>query len=350
MTRSANLNKSSFLKGLTTIFSLCFLCLLTISLQAEELSFLEGPGNTFYHTGKALNPSYPPENIFDSDIKTCWVCSGSDYSDTPSIMVKLPDTNTNIINIFPGYGKSQGLYQKNSRPSRIKIKLYAVFNPEGYVSENSALFASYPLNSEQIEKVPDTADYFSMVLLKSFDEIRIPFLDALEQYRKNYSIPAFDSGIAAEIQIIETIPGTEYSDVCISEISFSKAYVSPAEKEIKVKKIHSNPDSAYLEAVLSSGVKKHLEAEKGYTLQPISFSPDSSFAVFISMPLKIEGRAETVYHIADLRAGKFINRDIEAISDEYINGMPVLLETGKAGSPCLTFRTPDGVGKKILLY
>jgi len=67
-----------------------------------------------------VNP-YPESNIFDGDIKTCWVCGSYKNNDPADTYLRMTDSDKVYVNIFIGYGKSRELFYKNARPKKIKL-------------------------------------------------------------------------------------------------------------------------------------------------------------------------------------------------------------------------------------
>ena len=84
-----------------------------------------------YAIDKVASYKYGPGNIFDNNLKSCWVTGDSE------IYLLVPKYNR-VLNVFNGYGKSLELYQQNDRVKKIKISYYLGVQPEGHVSEIAA--------------------------------------------------------------------------------------------------------------------------------------------------------------------------------------------------------------------
>ena len=122
------------------------------------------------------NQSYPPSNVIDGDIKTCW----AEGAKGAGIMEGLAFDFDNIytitgFNIWTGYQKSEELFKKNLRPLAVRVSA---------------------VNYEEFHNLRDTMG-MQRVLLKR---------------------PVKTSHVL--ITIIEIVDGGTINDACISEISF----------------------------------------------------------------------------------------------------------------------------------
>ena len=109
-----------------------------------------------FKVSSEINYRYPPSNLFDAKLNTCWV-SGSDKSPAiSSIFIKLPQLTDIVINIFPGHGKSKELFIQNARPKEIRLSIFAAINPDGYVSEYGAIYKIVQFHREQIVHLADS--------------------------------------------------------------------------------------------------------------------------------------------------------------------------------------------------
>ncbi|MCK5808416.1 hypothetical protein KAH37_05490 [bacterium] len=260
--------------------SLFFIALL-LNLQEVSLSDT-GEYASFQATG-LQESSYPASNLFDADFTTCWIGVSPTKKINSSLFMKLPKGEKIVFNIFAGYGKNKKLYYKNSRPKKLKISIFSAVNPEGMVSETKIL---YKLTKLLTVKTIDLADKFGV---QSFP------LDL-----KN------SSANIMKIEILERYKGGKYDDVCISEIFFNDRFVSSQTKK-----------------------STELMKDKSKILQLIEVSKDKKWAIYISMPAKIEGRAATEYLLVDLIRQKIVNSDLKQYSGEYLDAISFTYKRGK---------------------
>lgn len=168
------------------------------------------------------DPKYGISNLFDNDIKTCWVegvaSDGSGSMDdkidvccdqwrvlpfdscAEMFIVNFPfpprDIRISKIRIYNGYGKSEAFWKANNRIKRFGLDIY------GY-------------NGEIIHNdYTDNYSYKFQVMLKDTGWNEIIFKDYLKD-RDNISYIS-----RMRFYILETYRGTKYNDTCISEIEF----------------------------------------------------------------------------------------------------------------------------------
>ncbi len=166
------------------------------------------------------NKKYPPSNLFDNNLNTCWV-SGSDKKNA-HLFLKLPNTKKIVFNIFPGYGKSKTLYLQNARPKKIKFTFYSAINPSGYVSENGFQYMAAKFSQELTMQIKNNFEMQSIpinILQKELDN----FINTISKvYDSEFKIPKAEQCLILKLEILEIYPGNKYSDVCISEIYFTE--------------------------------------------------------------------------------------------------------------------------------
>jgi hypothetical protein len=189
----------------------------------------------------AEGKAYPSTNLFDGYLKTCWISGSSKTNKNAVLYIRIPDSielDKIILNIFPGYGKSESLYYANARPKQISLSLFAAFYPEGFSTEvgSSYIMKKYPLN-RKIE-LKDSFGVQSFPL--NFDnEVLLGFRkEALAQVH-NFNDPefkkfaettesiSFSPSFIIKIEITEPYHGSKYDDVCISELFFNNRFITP---------------------------------------------------------------------------------------------------------------------------
>lgn len=133
-----------------------------------------------------LDEKYKALNAFDGDLNTCWA-EGVDGNGVGESIIfnSSPHDNFNLeeIKIFPGYGKSEKLFYKNSRIKKMEIILY--FQP----------------NIKTIRT--------------SKESITVAFKDVPE-----FKIIPIQKNLVSIIKfkILEVYEGSKWQDTCISEI------------------------------------------------------------------------------------------------------------------------------------
>ena len=177
---------------------------------------------------------YPSTNLFDGYFKTCWIAGSSDMSGRPALFVKVPGeipVDKLILNIFSGYGKSKSLYQKNSRPKKIRVSLFAAFYPEGCSTETAVLYLIKKYPGPKLIELADTFGVQSFMLnidKKAFSDFQKSSLKECSSFSgENYirmkgdnDKPSFTPSLILKLETEEVYKGSKYDDVCISEIFF----------------------------------------------------------------------------------------------------------------------------------
>jgi len=188
-----------------------------------------------------VEKAYPSTNLFDGYLKTCWVSGSSKTNKNASLYIRLPDSidlNKIILNIFPGYGKSESLFYANARPKQISLSLLAAFYPEGFSTEVSNL---YIMKEYSINKKIELADTFGIQSFPlNFDKkVFLEFQKGALAQANDFSGPnykrfaeatlpkSFSPSFIIKIEITESYPGSKYDDVCISELFFNDRFITP---------------------------------------------------------------------------------------------------------------------------
>jgi len=186
--------------------------------------------------------AYPSTNLFDGDFKSCWVCNSSKTAKNAALYVRLPEkiaTDKLILNIFSGYGKSKKLFKANARPKKLKLSIYAAFQPNGFSTETANLYVikKYPL--PKTITLADTFAVQSFALAFDKDDLQRFQKEVLTQTKSfsgaNYNkmkggeaVPkSFSPAFILKLEITDVYKGTRYQDVCISELFFNNRFVTP---------------------------------------------------------------------------------------------------------------------------
>lgn len=336
------------------IFAAAILIAKSVSAQSKtEWIDIFLPDTTEYvqfEVSNVIDYRYPPSNLFDTKLNTCWV-SGSDKSpDISSIFLKLPKLNDIVINIFPGYGKSKELFFQNARPKEIKLNIFAAINPDGYVSEYGAIYKVVQFHREQNIHLADSFCVQS-VHLDFFPEKLADFQKSIHKsYDIEFETPGAETCLILRIEIMETYPGTKYDDVCISEIFFNDRFVSPHLQTANlIEKVYLNAAENALLLDYSIHRGEVVYRDTLSVLQIIEISDNKKWAIIISMPAEIEGRAETSYLLFNLLNKKMLNSQLERYTGSYFPGNAMYFESDESGRIYLTYLAKDGEYNKIVL-
>lgn len=304
-----------------------FIILLTVLIYANN-SYAEDsmkwidislPDTTEYVNFSDINidnNNYPPSNLFDGDLNTCWV--SKKY---PSPFIKLPEIDNIVLNIFSGYGKSKELFYENSRPKKIKISLFAAINPDGFVSLCAVLYKAVKFPKERIIDLTDNYGIQSIPLILTEEELNEFSNATYDNYVSSFKIPVNEECLIMKVDILENYKGSKHNDICISEIFFNDRFVTfNSSKKDNIKKVYLNSDEDIL--YIDTETRKEITVINGGSsfFQIIEVSNDNKWAILISMPKEIEGRAATTYHLVDLVNRTNCNSQLERTTGNYFPG------------------------------
>jgi hypothetical protein len=295
---------------------------------------------------------YPESNMFDGDIKTCWVC-GSYINDNPAgTYLRMPHDNKVYVNIFTGYGKSQELFYKNARPKKIRLSVYATVHPEGYVTEIAGGYEGLKYPREQIVTLVDTFGIQTIELDFSRDELNEFSKKVYWQARSYFEPPLLDSCLIVKIDVVESLPGTKYDDICISELFLTgeECTLNSSTPLTPIKKVYINQaeNSLLIDDDQNQGIIIYHDPLS--VLQLIDVSANNRWAIVISMPAEVgEGRVETFYQLVNIPDRKIVNDEIEECTGNYLSGSELSFETNISGQLILTYRVNDDEYYSIVL-
>jgi hypothetical protein len=297
--------------------------------------------DTMAYTAFSHNPndskSYPPSHLFDGNFSTCWVAGSEKSHENPRIKIRLPYL-PNILNIYPGYGKSKSLFNKNSRPGKIKLTIHVGINPEGYISENAVMYKSLRYPDEHIVNLKDTGMIQHVPLKFPLEKVSSFQKEVSAKFKQELNYPAADTCLILEIEILETRKGSKWDDICISEIHFNDRFVTDNSKDVaNIKDVFLNKEENTLLVSLPNQPERKVYSDKKSVLQIVDVSKNKKWAVLISMPSNIQGRAETIYLLADLLNRKIVNKELEKVTGTYTSGTELFFDYNKEGQLFLKY-------------
>ena len=253
-----------------------------------------------YGVSHLAHSNYPPDHLFDARFNTCWVAA-SQKTEAPSLFLKLPDLDNVVINIFSGYGKSESLFFQNARPKKVMLKIFAAVNPEGYVSELGALYKAVPFPREKIILLADEYGIQSIPLAIPKKELTDFTMMISHAFDSEFKQAKAEVCMIMKMEITESYSGTKYDDICISEVFFNDRFIAMRPQKINpVSTVYLNKEENGL--LLNDPVNKGvvIYTDPSSVLQIIEVSEDKKWAILISMPAELQGRAETTYLLAPL--------------------------------------------------
>ncbi|MBN2688172.1 MAG: hypothetical protein JXR85_08330 [Deltaproteobacteria bacterium] len=306
-----------------------------------EISLVDTIPYVQFGTDHIADKRYPPSACFDADIATCWVC-GTTGTDTSSLYLRLPERDNLVVNLFAGYGKNKKLYEMNARPKSIRLSVFAAVNPEGFVSENAVLYKAMRFSETRTVHISGGFGVQSMPLDFAPQDVAEFKNRVFRQYDKNFKIPRADSCLILKIEMMDIRPGSRYKDICISEIYFNDCLLSPeAKRRSPVKSVYLNraENELLVDDADDRGISVYRDMAS--VLQIVDISPDNRWAVVISMPAEIEGRAETTYLLFNLLSRKQMGSLLEKQTGNYLSGNEMYMKTTEQGRVYLHYSGTD---------
>ncbi len=166
------------------------------SRTATSSIFLEerriSPENYTITVSSELGASYGSSNLSDNDFSTAWA-EGEEGTTGSWILIEFePGTNISWVGLVPGYAKSEYTYTANARP----IKATVAIEYQGGSSNPSPDSFTVPvIGWEVIER-----GFYSDMFWEAFS------------LGERYQVRSM------KITFTDVIPGSEYEDLCISEL------------------------------------------------------------------------------------------------------------------------------------
>ncbi|HQM92399.1 MAG: hypothetical protein KBB20_04405 [Bacteroidales bacterium] len=295
---------------------------------------------------------YPESNLFDGEIKTCWVCGSYINNNPAGTYVKMPPNDKVYLNIFTGYGKSRELFYKNARPKKIRLSVYATVHPEGYVTEIADGYEGLKYPREQIITLVDSFGIQTIELDFSRKELNEFSKQVYRQARSFFGPPLLDSCLIVKIDVLESLPGTKYDDICISELFLTgeDCTLNSSTPSTTIKNVYINQAENSLLADDNQNQGMVIYHDPQSVLQLIDVSADNKWAIVISMPAELgEGRVETYYQLINIPDRKTVNNEIEECRTNYLPGSELFFETYTDGQLMLKYRANDDEYYSVVL-
>lgn len=294
----------------------------------------------------AEEKAYPSTNLFDGYLKTCWVSGSSKTNKNAVLYIRLPDSielDKIILNIFPGYGKSESLYYANARPKQISLSLFAAFYPEGFSTEvgSSYIIKKYPLN-RKIE-LTDTFGVQSFPL--NFDDkVLLEFRKEALVKAQNFNDPdfkefaetldsiSFSPSFIIKIEITESYHGSKYDDVCISELFFNDRFITPYPNRYPgISNVYIKDDNTLLaDFADKKGVVIYKDTSSVFTY--VDWPENKNWAVLFHVNNDAVGegsRVEELYSLIDLKNREVVDSKFEKYTGH--STMFIILEVDDEG-------------------
>ncbi len=297
----------------------------------------------YHYEDMSVDP-YPESNLFDGDIKTCWVCGSYTNNNPAGTYVKMPPNDKVYLNIFTGYGKSRALFYKNARPKKLRLSVYACVHPEGYVTEIADGYEGLKYPREQIITLVDSFGIQTIELDFSRKELNEFSKKVYRQAWSYFESPLLDSCLIVKIGIVESLPGTQYDDICISELFLSgeDCTLNSSTLLTPIKNVYVNQAENSLLADDNQNQGMVIYHDPESVLQLIEVSADNKWAIVLSMPAELgEGRTETYYQLVNIPDRKMANYEIEECRADYLPGSELFFETDTEGQLMLKYRAHD---------
>lgn len=303
-----------------------------------------------YSAQKVFNDKYPAQNLFDTNMQTCWVSNSNKGDEISYLYLKLPDLSNLKMNIFPGYGKSKTLFKQNARPKKLRFSFYVAVNPEGYVTEISTFYKAVKIPYTQIVNVSDSFKIQSFKL--NIPEQEISKYNKIVQSQYNTELGTAQSSpcLILKTEILDIYKGTKYRDICISEFFLNDCLISfdPITKK-GIKSVYLNMSENSLLTKDEYNKETVIYSDTLSVLQIVEISEDKRWAIILSVPASNEGRAETTYLLIDLMNKKIVNSRIEEIAVNYSWGVPIFFESGENDILYLIYTNKKGRYSRLKL-
>jgi len=269
-----------------------------------------------YALDKVASYKYGPGNIFDNNLKTCWIAGNS------VIYLRVPQYNR-VLNIFNGYGKSPALYRQNDRVKKLKISFYLGVQPEGHVSEIATEYYLYDPHITQVVEFEDVMGIRHINLLDSMFEDQLILIAAFDNFARDIGYEVNEVQPIIKIEIINTFPGTKYRDICISELFFSDKYIlyNPETNKTVIDTLYINEEENSLIAQLNTGKKQVLYANKDEDIWLSEISNDKEWVIIMTMEAESRGKGLSSFKLINTKANKVVNDDLQKSLGKSIEAM-----------------------------
>ncbi|MFO7810741.1 MAG: hypothetical protein R6V47_05155 [Candidatus Delongbacteria bacterium] len=330
-----NFDQRIFMKGSKHCFKyiILLLILLCFSISAVQSDEWE---NIFLNISYFEDDTHPTPNLFDGDPAT--------YSDGRTVFIRLREKEKVTVSIFAGNGKSEEEFFKYSRPKELRLSILSGIHAGGFVTEIATLYKGLNFGDPLFVELDDSYGIQSFELDLLLKEIRNFTRQAEKKFGQDFGLEIVDKCIALKIEVTDVYPGTESQDVFISEVFTGDVYESGSEGNVKISDVFVNDDENAILAATGGDKEIEIYSDPSSVLQLMEVSQNKKWAVVISMPAEIEGRAGTEYLLIDVTKGEIINEKINAL----YGGM-MYFEKPWAGLQTLIFTSNEGGEEKVYL-
>ena len=284
---------------------------------------------------------YPPPNLFDGSLETCWVSGKINGKNHGILYIKIPNEiplDKLILNIFSGYGKSKSLYYANARPKRIGISIYSAYNPKGYVSE---IATKYFIKKYSVEKeiiLNDTFGVQSFPLNLNKKKLMDFQNETLKGSKLKFKIAniGIKSAFILKLEITDIYKGNRYDDICISEIFFNNRFVtSNLGKNNRIENVYIKNGNILTADFAGNGIVT-VYKDTSSVFTTVDWEKYSNWAILHSVKNDAVGknsRIEESYLLVDLKNMKIVNSEFKRYT-----GIPI----------CSPFIEKDKNGRYLL--
>lgn len=291
-------------------------------LDWQEIELIDTIAYTSFSTRHLPNVRYPVTNIFDMDLRTCWV-SKVNEKEPAFVYIVVPDEvpPTLVMSIFSGYGKNKSLFTSNARPATLRITNFYGIVGDGFFSEHGFLAMSCKIGEAQVINLKDSFAIQQIELAYDHQAANEKIAMMQAQFSRDFGMKISEGHRIIQLEILDVFPGTWYDDVCISELYFNNRYVAaPVEKNPAIQSIYinDNEDELMFDTREISGISAYKNSTA--VLQLIETSPDKRWVIILSMSTEVQGRAETYYDLIDLYARKSVTSELLTMNRSFLPG------------------------------
>ncbi|MDD2411275.1 MAG: hypothetical protein PHR79_00005 [Bacteroidales bacterium] len=264
---------------------------------------------------------YPPAQLFDANLSTCWVSRMPKDKTYPSIYILIPRNITSnfALNIFSGYGKSQSLFLKNARPEKIRISLNTGVVPDGYTSEWGVFGKILNSSDKQTFSLTDTYGVQQIDLQNLVAEFLPQHIRNLSIYKTLDKFPIYDTLVILKLEILSVFPGTSSEDVCISEIFFNDCFVSSKSCSPcgRAKNVYLNEEANTLLVDTDKKKANAIFVDNKSVLQIFEMTSDKRWAILLLTNPDPSNRAKAEYRVIDVLGEEDASKKIENVFPNY---------------------------------
>ena len=301
--------------------------LLDSSYTGGYIQFVSDDINNFFKVDS--EKEYPSVNIFDGNVKTCWVCGSFKKNNNASLYIFLPSNyfhGNSLLNICTGCGYNKAFYLKNARPLKFKMSLYVAFSRAGAVTETGREYEIFPYSENRFLVLKDSFAIQTFYL--DFDAKKTD--EFLKKCKTKIDFKPEVEGYILKLSVLKIAEGNYYDDVCISELFLNDRFLTTAcGKREKPVKISISTNEKTLVVLYDSGMKRKLSAEKGKIFQILDIAPNKRYLLLSMLPEKSEGRCETKKLFVDLCEMKVLNNEFKRQTGILVNDIMGFEKKGK---------------------